>query len=256
MFIDSVTTQMFAFEYSYWLLAAIAMMAVLYSSVGHGGASGYLAAMALWGLAPQEMRPAALAMNIIVTSWLLFRFQPYKLMPYKLFWPLVIVSTPAAFVGGLWKIDSLTYHLLVGVLMALAALRMVISARPIENVALPSHWSLLIVGVLLGFSAGLSGIGGGVFLSPILLIFGWCTVRQSAAVAAGFILLNSIGGLAGYGVSGQPWPAGTGWLMISAFAGCLIGAEIASHRATPVTLRKLLAAVLIIAAAKMLYSAF
>ena len=94
------------------------------------------------------------------------------------------------------------------------------------------------------------------FLSPILLIFGWCTVRQSTAVAAGFILLNSIGGLAGYGVSDQPWPAGTGWLMISALAGCLVGAEIASHRATPVTLRKLLAAVLIIAAAKMLYGAF
>jgi len=256
VFIETLLTQMFAFEYSYWLLAAIALMAVLYSSVGHGGASGYLAAMALWGLAPQEMRPAALAMNIIVTSWLLYRFQPYKLMPYKLFWPLVIVSTPAAFIGGLWKIDSFSYHLLVGFLMALAALRMVITAKPIENIALPSHGLLLTVGVLLGFSAGLSGIGGGVFLSPLLLIFGWCTVRQSTAVAAGFILLNSIGGLAGYGVSGQSWPLGTGWLMISAFAGCLIGAEIASHRATPVTLRKLLAAVLTIAAVKMVYSAF
>ncbi len=249
-------TELFVFQYSYWLLAAIGLMAVLYASVGHGGASGYLAAMALWGLAPEEMRPAALAMNIVVTSWLLYRFQPYKLMPYKLFWPLVIVSTPAAFIGGLWKIDSHSYHLLVGVLMTLAALRMVITAKPIENIALPSHWLLLTVGVLLGFSAGLSGIGGGVFLSPILLIFGWCTVRQSTAVAAGFILLNSIGGLAGYGVSGQPWPPGTGWLMIAAFAGCLLGAEIASHRGTPVTLRKLLAAVLMIAAAKMIYSAF
>ena len=204
MFIDSLVTQMFAYEYSLWLLAAIALMAVLYSSVGHGGASGYLAAMALWGLAPQEMRPAALAMNIIVTSWLLYRFQPYKLMPYKLFWPLVIVSTPAAFVGGLWEIDSLSYHLLVGVLMALAALRMVITAKPIENIALPSQWLLLTVGVLLGFSAGLSGIGGGVFLSPLLLVFGWCTVRQSTAVAAGFILLNSIGGLAAMGLVVNP----------------------------------------------------
>ena len=184
LFFELAFALMFAAEYSYWLLAAIALMAVLYSSVGHGGASGYLAAMALWGLAPEEMRPAALAMNIVVTSWLLYRFQPYKLMPYKMFWPLVIVSTPAAF------------------------------------------------------------------------IFGWCTVRQSTAVAAGFILLNSIGGLAGYMVSGQPWPPGTGWLMIAAFAGCLLGAEIASHRATPVTLRKLLAAVLMIAAAKMIYSAF
>jgi len=95
-----VLESFFVFEYSYWLLAAIALMAVLYSSVGHGGASGYLAAMALWGLAPQEMRPAALVMNIVVTCWLLYRFQPYKLMPHKLFWPLVMASTPAAFIGG------------------------------------------------------------------------------------------------------------------------------------------------------------
>jgi uncharacterized membrane protein YfcA len=247
---------MFVFEYSYLLLAAIALMAVLYSSVGHGGASGYLAAMALWGLAPGEMRPAALAMNIVVTSWLLYRFKPHKLMPYKLFWPLVIVSTPAAFVGGLWKIDALIYHLLVGVLMALAALRMIVSAKPVETVIQPAQWRLITLGLLLGLSAGLTGIGGGVFLSPLLLIFGWCTVRQSTAVAAGFILLNSIGGLAGYVVSDQPWPLGTGWLILAAFAGCLLGAEIASYRATPVTLRKLLATVLIIAAAKMIYTIF
>lgn len=249
-------SQLFLFQYSYWLLAAIALMAVLYSSVGHGGASGYLAAMALWGLAPEEMRPAALSMNIVVTSWLLYRFQPYRLMPHQLFWPLVIVSTPAAFVGGLWKINALSYHLLVGLLMALAAIRMIISAKPVESVVQPPQWLLLAVGLLLGLSAGLTGIGGGVFLSPILLIFGWCTVRQSAAVAAGFILLNSIGGLAGYMVSGQSWPLGSGWMMLAAFAGCLVGAEIASHRGTPVTLRKLLAAVLLIAAAKMIFTAF
>ena len=127
--------------------------------------------MALWGLAPEEMRPAALSMNMVVTSWLLYRFQPYKLMPYQLFWPLVIVSTPAAFVGGLWKINALSYHLLVGLLMALAA-----SAHDYQRKAggisgPAAPWLLLAVGVLLGLSAGLTGIGGGVFLSPILLIF-------------------------------------------------------------------------------------
>ena len=93
-------------------------------------------------------------------------------------------------------------------------------------------------------------------MSPILLIFGWCTVRQSTAVAAGFILLNSVAGLAGYVVSEQPWPLGTGWLMLAAFVGCLLGAELASHRACSMALRKLLAAVLIIASGKMVYSAF
>ena len=247
---------LFVFDYSYWLLAAIALMAVLYSSVGHGGASGYLAAMALWGLAPQEMRPAALVMNIVVTCWLLYRFQPYKLMPYRLFWPLVLASTPAAFVGGLWVVDVLSYHLLVGLLLGLAAIRMLVSNKVTEEIQLPALGLVLLVGGLLGFSAGLTGIGGGVFLSPILLIFGWCTVRQSTAVAAGFILLNSVAGLAGYVVSEQPWPLGTGWLMLAAFVGCLLGAELASHRASSMALRKLLAAVLIIASGKMVYSAF
>jgi len=141
-------------------------------------------------------------------------------------------------------------------LLGLAAIRMLVSNKGNQQIQLPALWLTVVVGVLLGFSAGLTGIGGGVFLSPILLIFGWCTVRQSTAVAAGFILLNSIAGLAGYVVSAQPWPPGTGWLMLAAFAGCLLGAELASHRASSIALRKLLAGVLIIAAVKMVYSAF
>jgi len=167
-----------------------------------------------------------------------------------------LASTPAAFVGGLWVIDVLGYRLLVGLLLGLAAIRMLVSNKVTEEIQLPALGLVLVVGGLLGFSAGLTGIGGGVFLSPILLIFGWCTVRQSTAVAAGFILLNSVAGLAGYVVSEQPWPLGTGWLMLAAFVGCLLGAELASHRASSMALRKLLAAVLIIASGKMVYSAF
>ena len=250
-----VLETIFAFQYSYILLMAIGLMAVLYSSVGHGGASGYLAAMALWGLLPEEMRPAALLMNIVVTSWLLYRFQPYKLMPYKLFWPLVIASTPLAFVGGLIKIDAEAYRLLVGVMLLLAAVRMLMINKAAESIQQPTMIAVLLVGAILGFSAGLTGIGGGVFLSPILLIFGWCSIRQSTAVAAGFILLNSIGGLAGYIVSDQSWPMGAGWLVIAALAGCLFGGELAAHRASSLTLQKLLAAVLAIAAVKMVVTA-
>jgi len=250
-----VLETIFAFQYSFILLMAIGLMAVLYSSVGHGGASGYLAAMALWGLLPEEMRPAALLMNIVVTSWLLYRFQPYKLMPYKLFWPLVIASTPLAFIGGLIKIDAEAYRLLVGLMLLLAAVRMLMSNKAAESTHQPTMIVVLLVGAILGFSAGLTGIGGGVFLSPILLIFGWCTIRQSTAVAAGFILLNSIGGLAGYIVSDQSWPMGAGWLVTAAFVGCLCGGELAAHRASSLTLQKLLAAVLAIAAVKMVYTA-
>ena len=194
-------------------------------------------------------------MNIVVTSWLLFRFQPYKLMPYKLFWPLVIASTPLAFVGGLIKIDAEAYRLLVGVMLLLAAARMLMINKAAESTQQPTMIAVMLVGAILGFSAGLTGIGGGVFLSPILLIFGWCSIRQSTAVAAGFILLNSIGGLAGYIVSDQSWPMGAGWLVIAALAGCLFGGELAAHRASSLTLQKLLAAVLAIAAVKMVVTA-
>lgn len=251
MILDSV----FAFQYSYFLLAAIALMAVLYSSVGHGGASGYLAAMALWGLAPEEMRPAALMMNIFVTTWLLTRFQPYKLMPYRLFWPLVIASTPLAFVGGLVSIGAESYRLVLGVVLVLAAVRMLMIPKATLATNEPALLTIVLVGGVLGFLAGLTGIGGGVFLSPILLVFGWCSIRQSTAVAAGFILLNSLAGLAGYVASDQSWPMGTGWLVMAALAGCLVGGELASHRASSWTLQKLLAAVLIIAGSKMGYTA-
>ncbi len=247
--------QLFVLDFSYFLLAAIMLMAVLYSSVGHGVASGYLAAMALWGLAPEQMRPAALLMNIVVTCWLLYRFKPHQSMPYKLFWPLVLASTPMAFVAGMLTIDAIVYRLLVGALLLVAAVRMLLIPAQAAERSKPDIKVVLMVGAVLGFAAGLTGIGGGVFLSPILLIFGWCSMRESTAVAAGFILLNSLAGLAGYLLSGQVWPLGTGWLLLAAFLGCLLGAELASHRASSLTLQKLLAVVLVIASGKMLVTA-
>jgi uncharacterized membrane protein YfcA len=194
-------------------------------------------------------------MNIVVTCWLLYRFKPYQMMPYSLFWPLVLASTPMAFVGGMISIDALAYRLLVGALLLFAAIRMLLITNGVRHIQLPPLGLIVLVGACLGFVSGLTGIGGGVFLSPIVLIFGWCSMRQSAAVAAGFILLNSVGGLSGYLISDQSWPMGSGWLLIAAFIGCLVGAELASHRASSLTLQKLLAVVLVIASIKMIYTA-
>jgi uncharacterized membrane protein YfcA len=143
----------------------------------------------------------------------------------------------------------------VGGLLLLAAVRMLVVTKLAGVIQAPELKITLLLGAALGFAAGLTGIGGGVFLSPLLLIFGWCSMRQSTAVAAGFILLNSLGGLAGYLVSDQSWPMGTGWLLIAAFIGCLVGAELASHRASSLTLQKLLALVLAIASVKMVFTA-
>ena len=115
---------------------------------------------------------------------------------------------------------------------------------------------MVALGALLGFAAGLTGIGGGVYLSPILVLTGWCSIRASAVLAAGFILLNSLAGLGGYWLSAQVWPTGSGWLVLAALAGSLIGAELATHRASSRALQMLLALVLAVAALKMLAMAW
>ena len=140
--------------------------------------------------------------------------------------------------------------------MLLAAGRMLV--RPLAAVAetQPNRYLVAALGALLGFAAGLTGIGGGVYLSPLLVLTGWCSIRASAVLAAGFILLNSLAGLGGYWLSAQVWPTGSGWLVLAALAGSLIGAELATHRASSRALQMLLALVLAVAALKMLAMAW
>ncbi|MAJ87088.1 MAG: sulfite exporter TauE/SafE family protein [Cellvibrionales bacterium TMED148] len=240
-------------HYSWLLLAAIALMAILYSSVGHGGASGYLAAMLVWGLSPEEMRPAALLMNITVTLWLVARLKRFYSLKYQIFWPLIIASTPMAFVGGSLDIDAITYKYLVAAALLAAAIRLLIAAEDKETVVQPSLNGVLLVGGALGFLAGISGIGGGVFLSPLLIICRWSSVRESTLIAAGFILMNSIAGLAGYILSEHSFPEGTNWLVLAAFVGSVLGGEMAVKRVSTKGLKKVLSIVLLIAAAKIAY---
>ena len=240
-------------NHSLLLLAAIALMAVLYSSVGHGGASGYLAAMLVWGLSPEEMRPAALLMNIFVTLWLVARLNRHFSLKYHLFWPLIIASTPMAFVGGSLDIDAITYKYLVAAVLLVSAIRLLMTADQRGEVTQPSSNSVFFVGGGLGFLAGISGIGGGVFLSPILIICGWCSIRESTLIAAGFILMNSIAGLAGYMLSQHSFPMGTNWLVLAAFIGSVLGGEMAAKRASSATLKKILSIVLLVASLKIAY---
>ena len=243
-------------HYPWLLLAAIASMAILYSSVGHGGASGYLGAMLLWGLSAAEMRPAALLMNITVTLWILTRLRNFVSARHEIFWPLVIASAPMAFVGGGIDIDGVTYKYLVAATLIAAAIRLLTEAEQRPKVARPSSNIVFLVGGGLGFLAGISGIGGGVFLSPILIICGWCSTRESTLIAAGFILLNSVSGLAGYMHSGHAFPVGTSWLVLAAFVGSVLGSELAAKRASSEALKKILSIVLLVAAVKMGYQLF
>jgi uncharacterized membrane protein YfcA len=240
---------------SNWLLLVIAIAAILYSSVGHGGASGYLAAMALFGLEPALMKPAALTMNIFVTVLVLSRMSRAGLFNWRLFVPFAVASVPMAFIGGAYTINSAAYKVMVGIALLLAMWRLLWECKDCEQVNTPALWIILPVGGLLGLVSGLTGVGGGIFLSPLLLLFHWTNMRGSVAIAAAFILVNSIAGLAGYATTANQWPTGIPVLVITALFGALIGSELGLRRFAPLHLRKVLAIVLAIAGAKMIATA-
>lgn len=234
-----------------WLLCALFLAAVLYSSVGHGGASGYLAAMALFGLAPQTMKPAALIMNVFVASVVLWRLYRAGYFNGRLFFPFAAASVPMAYLGGTQTLDAPVYHVIVGAALWIAAFRLFVETQDRPAVATPRLRASLPVGAILGYVAGLTGVGGGIFLSPVLLFLRWTDMRTNAATAAAFILVNSIAGLLGHASVSVHWPDELPAFVAVAFFGGLVGAELATRRLAPVKLRKLLGVVLIIAGAKM-----
>jgi len=237
------------------LLAFITLAATLYSSVGHGGASGYLAAMALFGLAPVFMKPAALAMNIAVAGLVFYRLWRAGYFDARLFWPFALGSIPLAFVGGALTLPGGVYKILVAVALLVAASRLLWKAQDQEAASTPNIFLALACGAGLGFLSGLTGVGGGIFLSPLLLLLRWANMRTTAAVSAAFILVNSIAGLAGHATVAVAWPAQLPALMLAALAGAVIGSELAVRRLAPVTLRRVLGVVLVIAGAKLLLTA-
>lgn len=237
------------------LLALIAVAALLYSSVGHGGASGYLAAMALFGLAPATMKPAALIMNIFVAGLACFRLYRAGYFNWALFWPFALGSVPLAVLGGAWKLHDHAYQYLVGAALLVAAARLLMENREPATRELPRLSVALPIGAGLGFISGLTGVGGGIFLSPLLLFLRWADMRTTAAVSAAFILINSVAGLIGLLLSAATLPAGIPVMVFAALGGAVIGTELAVRRLAPLKLRKLLGIVLAIAALKMLATA-
>jgi uncharacterized protein len=237
------------------LTVLIFIAALLYASVGHGGASGYLAAMALAGMAPAEMKPAALCLNILVAAIGSWRFLRNGFFNRRLFAHLMLASMPMAFIGGMLQLPAHWYQPLVGAILLYAAWRFV--QRPAlqaNEIAPPPFWLALTAGGLIGFLSGLTGVGGGIFLSPLLVLLAWSSVRQASGIAAMFILLNSIAGLAGLMTQGAILPSGLiGWAPAAVIGG-LIGAELGSRRLAVPALQRLLALVLVIAGLKMIIS--
>lgn len=237
------------------LVLVFAAVAALYASVGHAGASGYLGVMALAGLGAASARPTALLLNAAVAVLATWRFASVPgLFRWRLFWPFAVTSIPAAWLGGSLPLDDRAFRMAVGALLLFAAVRVAGSASAVEPGA-PSPPALLpalVCGGAIGLLSGWVGVGGGIFLSPLLLGLGWATMRQASAVAAPFILVNSLAALAGRGVDLGQVPQEL-WLWAPAVvAGGWVGATYGSRVGAARTLRRLLAAVLVVAGAKLL----
>jgi len=225
------------------LCALLFGAAFLYSAVGHAGASGYLAAMGLLGLDPRVMKPTALVLNILVATMTFVRFWRAGYFRWRTVWPFLIGSIPFAFVGGGIQLPTHIYRLLVGFVLLFAAYRLVrYRDPPPGTIRTPPVIPAILCGVGLGLLSGLTGTGGGIFLSPVLLLSGWAETRDTAGVAAFFILCNSIAGLGGNLASVRELPAELPYYVASAGAGGLLGAYFGCTRFSVLTFRKLLAA--------------
>jgi uncharacterized protein len=240
------------------LLAAGMLVAAFgYAAVGHGGASAYLAALALAGVAPADMRPIALVLNLLVSALGTYKFHRAGYFRWRLFWPFAVVSIPLAFLGGAIALPGHAYKILVGVVLLYAAWQLWLSARLGDEMREvhepPLAWAML-VGAALGFLSGLTGVGGGIFLSPLVLMMGWAGTKQTSAVAAPFILVNSIAGLAGaFTVQAAKLPPQVTIFAIAVLIGGWFGAEYGSRRFANPLVRRILAVVLAAAGAKMMF---
>jgi uncharacterized membrane protein YfcA len=236
-----------------FIAAAILAVAFLYSSVGHAGASGYIAVLALAGFAPSEIKPTALVLNILVASIGSFQFWKAGHFRWSLFWPFALLAAPAAFLGGYLHLSPGVFRPLVGVILLLSAVRFFWRPGDPAIVRPPGLPLSLGAGAGLGFLSGLTGTGGGIFLTPLMLLCRWAKTRNVAATSALFILVNSSTGLAGFLSSGKPIPSFAWSFAVFAVAGGILGSYLGSRRFPARTIQILLAAVLVIAGTKLIF---
>lgn len=237
---------------SFLFLAA----ALLYSSVGHGGGSGYLAVMALFSFAPEMMKPIALSLNIIVSSIATVRYYRANYFSWRLFWPFAVTSIPLAFIGGWLRLPGDIYRTVVGCILLFAAYQLFKNSSRAEpqDYKQPVTSVSILSGAGIGLLSGLTGVGGGIFLSPLLMLFRWADLRTISGIAAPFILVNSMSGLLGHWAKVKMLPESILLFGISVVVGGLIGSELGSRRLATPALRKLLALVLAIAGSKFIFS--
>ena len=242
------------------LCVSFFVVATLYSTVGHAGASGYLAMMALVGLAPETLRPTALALNILVAAFTVYRFRRARYFHWSGLWPFLLGSVPFAAVGGIQSLSRGTYYVAMGVVLLLASGYLIwraFGARPImeEGIVRVRKIPAVFMGCLIGFLSGLIGVGGGIFLSPILLMLGWAGPKTTAGISAPFILVNSTVALVAGSLTVQKLPGELPLLAAAALAGAFLGTWLGLERLRQKGLLITLAIVMTLAGAKLFLTA-
>ncbi len=242
-------------EVNILFLVALFVVAFLYASVGHGGASGYLALMALFGVSTVYMRASALTLNLFVSAVSFYAFYRGGHFKLKILIPFVVGSVPMAFLGARMNIDPRLFKSILAVFLVVAIFRMVYVPKKGYKEVIPFNFLIaFFIGAFLGFFSGLIGIGGGIILSPLLLLLRWTNVKETAAISALFIFLNSASGILGLITSGIVISPNIIYWVVVAFAGGLLGAYTGSFRLSLIRLRYLLAFVLLLASVKLFFA--
>lgn len=234
------------------LSMGVLIVAFLYSSVGHAGASGYIAVLALASVSPVVIKPTALVLNIAVAAIVSWQFWRAGHFRWPLFWPFALLSIPCAFLGGYIAVPTAGLKLGLGLVLWFSATRLLIKPPPDTETRPPKMGAALGTGAGLGLLSGLTGTGGGIFLTPLMLLCRWAPTKNVAAVSALFILANSISGLAGYFSHARTVPSLAWPLLGAAVAGGLAGSYLGSHRYSPLVIKRLLASVLAVAGIKLI----
>jgi uncharacterized membrane protein YfcA len=230
-------------------------VAFLYAAVGHGGASGYLALMAIYGIAPEEMKPTALVLNLFVSITSFTHYYRGDYFKYKIFIPMAAASIPLAFIGGMITVEENIYKRILGVLLLFPVLRFFFF-KNVEDNELKSHkvFFAIFIGGIVGLLSGMIGIGGGIILSPILLLLHWTNQKQTAAISAAFIFVNSVAGLGGMLTQGISFTKDMILYVIVAFIGGFLGAYLGAKKFNHNVLKYVLATVLLLASYKLIFT--